>query len=211
MIRGGRDYRWVGIYKVSRGELIIAGATGNTPPAYPRFPVTQGLCGAAVEGRETIVVADVHKDPRYLPTFGTTQSEILVPIVNDNSAVAAKRQVEKIRELDRYAQVLSVYMEEPPLVSDWVTLTDTPNVVVVPFFISDGLHSYEDIPVLLGIDSPSAEGAGDARVFRENPRLLHGRALYYARSIGTDERFADVIVDQARTFEAELADAHSMA
>ena len=131
--------------------------------------------------------------------------------LNDNSAVAAKRQVEKIRELDRYAQVLSVYMEEPPLVSDWVTLTDTPNVVVVPFFISDGLHSYEDIPVLLGIESPSAEGAGDARVFRENPRSLHGRALYYARSIGTDERFADVIVDQARTLEAELADAHSMA
>ena len=94
MIRGGRDYRWVGIYKVSRGELIIVGATGNTPPAYPRFPVTQGLCGAAVEGRETIVVADVHKDPRYLPTFGTTQSEILVPIVNDSERVVGVIAVE---------------------------------------------------------------------------------------------------------------------
>ena len=51
--------------------------------------------------------------------------------LNDNSAVAAKQQVEAIRALGRYAAVLNTYMEEPPLISDWVKLTDTPNVVVV--------------------------------------------------------------------------------
>src|SRR5207247_9871297 len=71
--------------------------------------------------------------------------------LNENSAVAAKREAEKIRALGKYATVLNVYMEEPPLVSDWQKLTKTSNVVVVPFFISDGLHSYEDLPVLLGI------------------------------------------------------------
>ena len=71
--------------------------------------------------------------------------------LNENSAVAAKRETEKIRALGEYAAVLNVYMEEPPLVSDWRKLTKTENVVVVPFFISDGLHSYEDIPRLLGI------------------------------------------------------------
>ena len=71
--------------------------------------------------------------------------------LNENSAVAAKREVEKIRSLGKYAAVLNVYMEESPLVSDWRKLAKTHNVVVVPFFISDGLHSYEDIPVLLGI------------------------------------------------------------
>ena len=71
--------------------------------------------------------------------------------LNENSAVAAKRETEKIRALGKYAAVLNVYMEEPPLVSDWRKLTETPNVVVVPFFISDGLHSYEDIPRLLGM------------------------------------------------------------
>ncbi len=73
--------------------------------------------------------------------------------LNENSAVAAKREAEKIRALGKYAAVLNVYMEEPPLVSDWKKLTTTQNVVVVPFFISDGLHSYEDIPRLLGIPS----------------------------------------------------------
>src|SRR5438094_4716952 len=73
--------------------------------------------------------------------------------LNENSAVAAKREAEKIRALGKYAAVLNVYMEESPLVSDWKKLATTPNVVVVPFFISDGLHSYEDIPRLLGIPS----------------------------------------------------------
>src|SRR5712691_278773 len=71
--------------------------------------------------------------------------------LNENSAVAAKREAEKIRALGKYASVLNVYMEEPPLVADWKKLTSSPNVVVVPLFISDGLHSYEDIPLLIGI------------------------------------------------------------
>src|SRR5437016_4356386 len=39
--------------------------------------------------------------------------------LNENSAVAAKREAEKIRSLAKYAAVLNVYMEEPPLVSGW--------------------------------------------------------------------------------------------
>src|SRR5216117_1144340 len=76
--------------------------------------------------------------------------------LNENSAVAAKREAERIRALGKYAAVLNAYMEEPPLVSDWQKLTRTPNVVVVPFFISDGLHSYDDIPRLLGITLAAA-------------------------------------------------------
>src|SRR5215475_13710307 len=87
--------------------------------------------------------------------------------LNENSAVAAKREAEKIRALGKYAAVLNVYMEEPPLVSDWRKLTETPNVVVVPFFISDGLHSYEDIPRLLGMVAAAATAHGE--IFRQNP------------------------------------------
>src|SRR4029077_6873483 len=128
--------------------------------------------------------------------------------LNENSAVAAKRETEKIRALGKYAAVLNVYMEEPPLVSDWRKLTETPNVVVVPFFISDGLHSYEDIPVLLGIvvaagvDSgrpgstpPSTAPRGE--VFRRNPYKIDERSLFYAPSIGTNPGFADIILEQA--------------
>ncbi len=128
--------------------------------------------------------------------------------LNENSAVAAKREAEKIRALGKYATVLNVYMEEPPLVSDWRKLTKTSNVVVVPFFISDGLHSYEDIPVLLGIAVAAGVDRGrpgsappatrsHGEVFRRNPYKIDNRSLFYAPSIGTDSGFADIIIEQA--------------
>ena len=124
--------------------------------------------------------------------------------LNDNSAIAAKREVDAIRRRSGYAAVLNTYMEEPPLISDWAALTDTPHVVVVPFFIADGLHSYEDIPVLLGIEAAPAGSASERQrrgdVFRRNPHHLHGRTLYYASAIGTDARFADLIVEQVGRF-----------
>ena len=129
--------------------------------------------------------------------------------LNENSAVAAKREAEKIRALGKYAAVLNVYMEEPPLVSDWRKLTKTRHVVVVPFFISDGLHSYEDIPVLLGIavaagvdcGRPGSAPPGTARgeIFRRNPYRIGDRNLFYAPSIGTDPGIADIILEQAFT------------
>jgi sirohydrochlorin cobaltochelatase len=121
--------------------------------------------------------------------------------------VAAKREAEKIRALGKYAAVLNVYMEEPPLVSDWRKLTKTDNVVVVPFFISDGLHSYEDIPVLLGIAVAAHAGRGRpgsappatvrGEIFQRNPYKIDDRSLFYAPSIGTDPGFADIIIEQA--------------
>ena len=145
--------------------------------------------------------------------------------LNENSAVAAKRETEKIRALGKYAAVLNVYMEEPPLVSDWRKLTKTRHVVVVPFFISDGLHSYEDIPVLLGIAPRHSERSGakskdpvalpqasisgsldfardDVRtnrrsVFRTKPYKIYDRSLFYAPSIGTDPGVVDIIIEQA--------------
>jgi putative methionine-R-sulfoxide reductase with GAF domain len=42
MIRQSRDYRWVGIYKVTQKEFVILAGTGNEPPAYPRVGVEEG-------------------------------------------------------------------------------------------------------------------------------------------------------------------------
>ena len=127
--------------------------------------------------------------------------------LNENSAVAAKREAEKIRGLGKYADVLNVYMEETPLVSDWKKLTGTRHVVVVPFFISDGLHSYQDIPVLLGITkerSTTASRVAHGEVFRRNPYKIDGRSLFYAPSIGTDPGFADIIIEQAAKLESDV-------
>jgi L-methionine (R)-S-oxide reductase len=87
MIRAARDYRWVAVYKIIKDEFVIMAETGNEPPAYARFPITQGLCGAALDSGKPVIVGDVSKDVRYLPAFHTTRSEIIVPMRNDHRHV----------------------------------------------------------------------------------------------------------------------------
>src|SRR5204863_4846179 len=103
MIRAACDYRWVGIYKIVRGDFVIMGKTGECPPAYPRFPITQGLAASALETKESVMVADVHKDPRYLPTFGSTQSEIVVPVITESGKVIGLIDVES-EKLDAFSE-----------------------------------------------------------------------------------------------------------
>jgi len=83
MIRTARDYRWLAVYKIVKDEFVILAGTGDEPPTYPRFPITQGLCGAALDSGKPIIVGDVHKDLRHLPAFHTTRSEIVVPMRNN--------------------------------------------------------------------------------------------------------------------------------
>ena len=93
-IRLARGYRWVGVYEVGEGEIEALGWSGAGAPAFPRFPVDEGLCGAAAASGETIVVGDVRRDPRYLTTFGSTRSEIVVPVRGPGGRVRGLIDVE---------------------------------------------------------------------------------------------------------------------
>ena len=88
VIRRAGDYRWVGVYEVTEDEIVNVAFSGPGAPVYPRFPITQGLSGAAVASGETVFAGDVAEDPRYLTAFGSTRSEIIVPVVE-----GAKRKV----------------------------------------------------------------------------------------------------------------------
>lgn len=125
---------------------------------------------------------------------------------NRKSSEAIRNQVERIRNTGHpsdltFAEVGEAFMEESPFVADWSSLTTSPNVVVVPFFISDGLHSYEDIPVLLGIESAASEAASRNEVFRHNPHERDGRKLYYTSAIGSSPAISEVILDQVASFD----------
>jgi putative methionine-R-sulfoxide reductase with GAF domain len=80
LIRQAGGYRWVGLYAVTDHEITAIGWSGPGMPAHPRFPVTQGLSGAAVAARRAVVVNDVTADPRYLTAFASTLSEAIVPV-----------------------------------------------------------------------------------------------------------------------------------
>ncbi len=122
--------------------------------------------------------------------------------LSKNSAKAVKSQVQALRQGSvPFAEVLDAYMEEAPYISDWAKQTSAANVVVVPFFVADGLHSYQDIPVLLGIEPEPTAAASHREVFRHNPHMINGRTLWYGSSIGTDPSLAEVILDQVADFD----------
>lgn len=128
---------------------------------------------------------------------------------NAQSLEAIKNRVEEIRRggpgIPAFAEVVDAYMEVPPLIADWDQYTSAPHVVVVPFFIADGLHSYEDIPVMLGIYEKNAGSltANQGEVFKNNPYLRRGRRLYYSGAIGTEPSMAEVVLDQVAAFDAQ--------
>ena len=142
---------------------------------------------------------------------GVAQEESTLFIVghgtglNKNSTKAIRDQVDHIKTLPNchFANVIDTYMEEPPFIADWAKLAETPNVIVVPFFIADGLHSYQDIPVMLGFEKEEGLAASQKDIFRHNPYHLQDKTLYYSAAIGTEPMMADVILDQISTFDAQ--------
>lgn len=118
---------------------------------------------------------------------------------NEQSRRSLERQVELIRAQGLYAGVHAVFMEEEPRIQDCYSLAQTRNLVVVPFFISDGLHTVEDIPVLLGepervVQERLAAGQPTWR----NPTEKHGKRTWYATAVGSAPQLADVILERVR-------------
>ncbi len=77
-------YTWVGIYLVQGDELLLHNYIG-APSPHTRIPIGQGICGAAVQEKQSIIIDDVNSDPRYLACSVETRSEIVVPIMSGDN------------------------------------------------------------------------------------------------------------------------------
>ena len=118
---------------------------------------------------------------------------------NANSRKAIERQAELIRSRNLYADVHDIYMEETPRIADCYRLAQTKYLVVVPFFISDGLHAVEDIPVLLGEpERIVTERLAAGQPTWRNPTEKHGKLVWYSPSVGTEPLLAEVILERVR-------------
>ena len=184
-------------------ELRLAGRTTQFPRQEVRYCDPVGIHPSMTRlllQRAEEVAPGVPRDQSCLIIVGHGTG------LNENSRKAILDQVALIRQGNHgFAQVLDAFMEEAPLVADWHKLTDAPHVIVVPFFIADGLHSYQDIPVLLGVEQEPTAAASQMEVFRRNPYHIHGRQLHYSSAIGTAADLADVILDQVEAFDAATA------
>jgi L-methionine (R)-S-oxide reductase len=85
LIRSSANYRWVGLYDVDHAAGLVRNVTWSGPgaPAYPTFPLTKGLTSAAISQKQIVNVGDVLADARYLTAFGSTRSEMIVPVFDE--------------------------------------------------------------------------------------------------------------------------------
>jgi sirohydrochlorin cobaltochelatase len=118
---------------------------------------------------------------------------------NENSRKAIERQVELIRARNIYAAVYPVFMEESPRIEECYAMSATRHIVMVPFFISDGLHSFEDIPVMLGETKKNVEERMKAgQPTWRNPTEKQDKLVWYSRSVGNEPHIADVVLELVR-------------
>ena len=72
------DVSWVGFYLLDKNYLYLGPFQGKV--ACTSIPVGKGVCGTAVEKKETILVKNVHEFPGHIACDSESNSEIVIPI-----------------------------------------------------------------------------------------------------------------------------------
>lgn len=80
------NWLWIGFYIVDGDELILAPFQG--PVACTRIKKGRGVCGAAWQLEQTLIVPDVEKFPGHIACSSLSKSEIVIPIFHQNNVVA---------------------------------------------------------------------------------------------------------------------------
>ncbi|MEI6342984.1 MAG: CbiX/SirB N-terminal domain-containing protein [Verrucomicrobiota bacterium] len=177
-----------GIYEVGRHRVRYGAPVGTHPS------MTDVIARRAMEVLRNEAGPDGSPRPSEVSLFvaghGTSNSENSRRAVEDHVALLAAR--------GGFHDVHAVFMEESPRIEEVPALAQTRNVVVVPFFLSDGLHTQEDIPVLLGADPGEVRSrVRDGLHGWRNPQRMGDRTLWYTPAVGDEPGLADVILERA--------------
>lgn len=95
---------WCGFYIVNqRNQLELGPFQG--PVACTLIEYNKGVCGTAWAKKETIVVENVHEFEGHIACSAESNSEIVVPIIKDNTVIAVldidSREYSAFNEVDK--------------------------------------------------------------------------------------------------------------
>jgi len=80
------DLNWAGFYRNVGGELVLGPFQGR--PACIRIPFGRGVCGAAAATLRPQRIDDVDAFPGHIACDSASRSELVVPIVGGDGALA---------------------------------------------------------------------------------------------------------------------------
>ncbi len=98
---------WIGYYFVKGDFLYLGPFQGKV--ACTKIKIGSGVCGTSAEKMETVIVEDVHKFPGHIACDSGSNSEIVVPIIQDSRLIG-------VLDLDSYefsgfSEIDKIYLE----------------------------------------------------------------------------------------------------
>jgi L-methionine (R)-S-oxide reductase len=100
---------WTGFYMLSNGELIVRSYQG--PVACQVLKKNKGVCWAAINSGETVVVEDVHQFPGHIACDSRSNSEIVVPLRNAEGEIIGVLDVDS-KEKASFDEVDAHWLEK---------------------------------------------------------------------------------------------------
>ena len=106
---------WTGFYRVlpkpgtTAQELVLGPFQG--PVACMHIAYGRGVCGAAWQQRQTIVVPDVDQFPGHIACSSLSRSEIVVPLFSPSGDVTAVLDIDS-RDLATFDDLDRQYLEQ---------------------------------------------------------------------------------------------------
>lgn len=80
------EYNWTGFYMLKDGKLHVGPYIGPETD-HIVIELDSGICGAAASQKESVIIDDVLKDPRFLACDLSTRSEIVVPLLDGDNVL----------------------------------------------------------------------------------------------------------------------------
>jgi L-methionine (R)-S-oxide reductase len=84
-LKEAMGFLWIGFYFVRGNELVLGPFQG--PVACTRIGFGKGVCGAAWQRKETIIVPDVDAFPGHIACSSLSRSEIVIPVMKNNEVI----------------------------------------------------------------------------------------------------------------------------
>lgn len=117
------NLNWAGFYFMKDGELVLGPFQGL--PACNRIKLSTGVCGAAARERKTQLVPNVHEFPGHIACDGASNSELVVPIINDGIVYGVldldSPQLNRFTELE--ASYFEKFVDKLNRYIDWEEVT----------------------------------------------------------------------------------------
>ncbi len=100
---------WTGFYLLVDGDLIVGPYQG--PVACILLEKNKGVCWAAVNAGESILVEDVHKFPGHIACDSRSNSEVVIPLKNTEGEVLGVLDVDS-KEFASFDEVDARWLEK---------------------------------------------------------------------------------------------------